>query len=116
MIVLTTLRGEKRAINDELIERVEAAPDTRVVLTTGAHYVVAESVDEIVRLCQIDRAEVQVLARELTARSRLFGAQTSDSSGTDTLIPEEAGGDLLRFDRDNGGNSTTPGRRHVPPR
>ena len=68
MIVVTTLKGERLAINDQLIERAEDDNETRVILTSGARYIVAESVDEIVRLSRQDRAEVQAMARRLGAR------------------------------------------------
>jgi flagellar protein FlbD len=68
MIVVTTLKGERLAINDQLIERVEDDNETRVILTSGARYIVAESVDEIVRLSRQDRAEVHAMARRLAAR------------------------------------------------
>lgn len=62
MIVVTTLKGERLAINDDLIERVEDDHPTRVILTSGTCYMVAESVEEIVRRCQEDRAEVHAMA------------------------------------------------------
>lgn len=68
MIVVTTLKGERLAINDQLIERVEDDNETRVILTSGARYIVAESVEEIVRLTRQDRAEVHAMARRLAAR------------------------------------------------
>jgi len=37
-------------INAELIETVEATPDTVITLTTGHKVIVQESVDEIIRL------------------------------------------------------------------
>ena len=47
MIVLTRLNGPSFALNPDLIERVEANPDTVVVLIGGARYPIAESVDEL---------------------------------------------------------------------
>lgn len=49
MISVTRLRGEPVVINAELIETVEATPDTVLTLTTGQKYVVREPVDEVVR-------------------------------------------------------------------
>jgi len=68
MIVVTTLKGERVAINDELIERVEDDNPTRVILTSGTCYMVAESVEEVVRLCQEDRAQVHAIALRHAAR------------------------------------------------
>ncbi|WP_068556105.1 flagellar FlbD family protein [Thermotalea metallivorans] len=49
MIQVTRLSGESYMVNGELIEFVEATPDTVITLTTGKKIVVKESVDEIVR-------------------------------------------------------------------
>ena len=48
MIELTKLNNKKFVINSDLIETVEAMPDTTVSLTTGNKFVVRESVPEIV--------------------------------------------------------------------
>ena len=49
MIKLTRLSGEAFILNAELIEYVEARPDTFITLTTGQRVVVAESMDEVMR-------------------------------------------------------------------
>ncbi len=65
MIALTRLDGSRFVLNAELIRTVEARPDTVIRLTTGDHYVVRESMDEVV-----DRAvEYGRLLRGLLARS-----------------------------------------------
>ncbi|MCS7235342.1 MAG: flagellar FlbD family protein [Armatimonadota bacterium] len=48
MIKVTRLNGTETVINADLIESVEATPDTVISLTTGHKYVVHESVDEVV--------------------------------------------------------------------
>lgn len=47
MIKLTRLGGEPFILNAELIQYVEARPDTFVTLTTGERLVVVESMDEV---------------------------------------------------------------------
>ena len=59
MISLTRLRGEPIVINAELIETVEATPDTILTFTTGRKMVVRESPDEVVRLVLEYKAAVQ---------------------------------------------------------
>ena len=49
MIKLTHLGGEAFVLNAELIQYVEARPDTFITLTTGERLVVAESMDEVLR-------------------------------------------------------------------
>ena len=48
MIELTKLNNKKVVINCDLIEYVEASPDTTITLTTGNRFVVRESVDEFI--------------------------------------------------------------------
>jgi len=48
MVTLTRLNGTKFVVNAELIETVEATPDSIVTLTNGKKLVAKESVEEIV--------------------------------------------------------------------
>ncbi len=48
MITVTRLNGPAFALNPDLIERIEATPDTVIHLVGGTNYVVVESVDEII--------------------------------------------------------------------
>ena len=58
MIVLTRLNGPSFALNPDLIERVEANPDTVVVLIGGAKYPIAESVEELLERVRDYRGKV----------------------------------------------------------
>ncbi|MCS7305077.1 MAG: flagellar FlbD family protein [Thermoguttaceae bacterium] len=49
MIKLTRLDGEVFVLNADLIQLVEARPDTFITLTTGQRLVVAETMDEVIR-------------------------------------------------------------------
>jgi flagellar protein FlbD len=49
MIQLTRINHVPLVLNSDLIEHVEAAPDTIISLINGQKLVVLESVDEIVR-------------------------------------------------------------------
>ena len=69
MIILTRLHGTSVAVNCDLIERVEAAPETVVTLVDGSRYVVSESVAEIVDKIRAFRASVVVLAGRLEERT-----------------------------------------------
>lgn len=60
MIRVTRLGGaQPLAVNAELIETVEATPDTMLTLTTGHRLVVQESLDEVIRLVIEYRRAVQ---------------------------------------------------------
>ncbi|HOQ50746.1 MAG TPA: flagellar FlbD family protein [Candidatus Atribacteria bacterium] len=48
MIGLTRFNGSSFVLNMDLIETIEATPDTVITLVTGRKYVVKESVDEII--------------------------------------------------------------------
>jgi len=50
-------------LNPDLIERVDAAPDSHVLLTTGTKIAVCETVDEVVE--RVRRWRVDVLADAL---------------------------------------------------
>jgi flagellar protein FlbD len=49
MIKITKLNGRELVINADLIEFVEATPDTLISLTTGRKVMVLEDLDEVVR-------------------------------------------------------------------
>ena len=48
MIKLERLNGQELVINADLIELIEAKPDTIITLTTGEKYIVKDSVDDII--------------------------------------------------------------------
>ncbi len=49
MIKLTRLDDTEIVLNANLIEYVEATPDTVITMTTGRKYIVKESVDEVIK-------------------------------------------------------------------
>ena len=59
MIQVTRLNGTGLVLNADLIETVEATPDTLVSLTTGRKIMVTEAVDEIVRRAIAYRAQLR---------------------------------------------------------
>jgi flagellar protein FlbD len=66
MIVLTRLDGKQLAVNADLIERVEATPNTVLTLVDGgSKYVVQESVSEVIERICLFRAAVLVAANEI---------------------------------------------------
>jgi flagellar protein FlbD len=62
MITLTRLSGTKFALNCDLIERVDATPDTVVTLIDGKKYVVIESLDEVLVSVRRHRGEVLAMS------------------------------------------------------
>jgi flagellar protein FlbD len=75
MINVTRLNGPPFALNPDLIERIEATPDTVITLVDGAKYVVVrEGVDEIVHRIRDSKAEI--IAMSHLFETRVEGAPT----------------------------------------
>ena len=77
MIVLTRLNRSRFAVNPDLIERVQATPDTTLIMVDGATFVVTETMDDVI--AQITRFRAGVLA---TAAALITAAGT-DSAAAD---------------------------------
>jgi flagellar protein FlbD len=58
MIALTRRNGTCFALNPDLIERVEATPDTVITLVAGTRYIVTETVEQVVQEVREFRAAV----------------------------------------------------------
>jgi flagellar protein FlbD len=65
MIRLTRLNGEEFVINCRQIERVESIPESSVILVSGKHYVVEESVDEIINRVIEYNAQIYACAHRM---------------------------------------------------
>ena len=65
MIRVTRLNGEQFALNPDLIERVEAHPDTVAFLLDGTKYVVKETVDEVLEEIREYRASILATSYEM---------------------------------------------------
>lgn len=64
MIRLTKLNGEAFILNCRHIERVEMIPESKIILENGKYYLVAESVDEIIRRTIEYNGQIQSFARQ----------------------------------------------------
>ena len=69
MITLSRLNGASFAVNCDLIERIDASPDTVLTLVDGTRYVVAESLDEVIDRVRSFRAEVVAISHGMQAGS-----------------------------------------------
>lgn len=65
MILVHRLKGEPLFINSDLIETIEATPDTVVSLADGRKIVVSEAPDEVVDAARRYRASVIVATEEM---------------------------------------------------
>ncbi|ABK52623.1 flagellar FlbD family protein [Acidothermus cellulolyticus 11B] len=90
MIVVTRLNGPPFALNPDLIERIDATPDTVVTLVDGVKYVVAESVEEVVARIREYRGQVLAAAyafeRTITPTGR--GLRVIRSEDTTDTSPD----------------------------
>ena len=66
MIILTRLNGPAFALNPDVIERAEETPDTVVTLVDGKHYLIRESLKDLIEIIRNDRASVLALARDVS--------------------------------------------------
>lgn len=67
MIPLTRLNGDEFVLNCDMIERIEATPDTHILLTDGTRYVVKETPTDVIREAQLYRAGVLSLVGKVDA-------------------------------------------------
>ncbi|EQM82436.1 flagellar FlbD family protein [Microbacterium maritypicum] len=80
MIVLTRLNRSRFAVNPDLIERVQATPDTTLIMVDGATFVVTETMDDVI--AQITRFRAGVLA----TAAALISTAGSDSAAPDAEV------------------------------
>ena len=62
MIPVTRLNGKKFVVNAEQIRFVETTPDTMITLMSGDKVMVAESLEEVVKLAIQYRRQIRVFA------------------------------------------------------
>ena len=84
MIVLRRLGGQLIALNPDLIERVEATPDTVVTMIDEKKFLIEEELDDVLRLITDYRAYI-------IARSRDIAVADYDPGGRPVLqvVPNE---------------------------
>jgi flagellar protein FlbD len=90
VIRVTRLNGEQFALNPDLIERVEAHPDTVAFLVDGTKYVVKESVDEVLVEIREYRAGILATSYEMDRgeyRSALSDDEPSDVPAVSSVVP-----------------------------
>ena len=88
MIRVTRLNGERFALNPDLIERVEAHPDTVAFLVDGTKYVVKETVDEMLLEIREYRAGILATSYEMDrGEYRPAGTTSDDAAGGSSVVP-----------------------------
>jgi flagellar protein FlbD len=69
MITVTRLDRTRFAVNPDLIERIQASPDTTLHMIDGHVYVVAEDLEAVIDLIVAYRARVLHVAQAMSAKS-----------------------------------------------
>ncbi len=95
MITLSRLNGAVFALNDQLVERIEANPDTVVILVDGKKFIVAQSVEEVVEQIRSARAEtayraalMEVVETEGPELRLINGDQSETNNGLRSVNPD----------------------------
>ncbi len=87
MIRVTRLNGERFALNPDLIERVEAHPDTVAFLVDGTKYVVKESVDEVLDEIREYRAGILATSYEMDRGEYRSPSAGEQAPGVSAVVP-----------------------------
>src|SRR5260370_34996533 len=86
LILVHRLRGEPMFINEDLIESIEATPDTVLTLVDGRKIVVADAPQLVVDRARVYRASVLAATEELRTRGGgevlLFPVADADADDT----------------------------------
>ena len=80
MITLTRLSGSVFVLNSDLIERIDATPDSVVTLIDGKKYVVCESLDQIIDAVRVYRSEVVAFGAQLAEHPDRREARATSAS------------------------------------
>lgn len=90
MIPLTRLNGDEFILNCDMIERVEATPDTHILLTDGTRYVVKETPVQVIREAQIFRAGVLAMVGHVESVTE--AAVQAPRGGLAVVLPHSTDG------------------------
>jgi flagellar protein FlbD len=87
MILLTRLNGDETYINPDLIERIEAHPDTVVTLLDGKKHVARETPHELIDRIVHFRAGILVAAEQMQDAFLRGGGASSVSARSTFASP-----------------------------
>lgn len=93
MVTLTRITGARFGLNSDLIERIDATPDTVITLVDGTKYLVRESLDEVVAAVLAFRAQVlaagafEQVSESAVRRARLAAVPANDETADEDPTP-----------------------------
>ena len=73
VIVVTRLNGPPFAVNPDLVQRIDSAPDTILTLVDGTKYIVQESMYEVIELVNEHRSRMIARAQDIQRESAESG-------------------------------------------
>ena len=91
MIQLTRLNGNGLAVNGDLIQFAESAPDTLLTMVTGEKLLVTESLGEVTERMIAYRARTLAEANRLLPGGLVFGAGAALQAKAAVDVADEAG-------------------------
>lgn len=65
MIVVTRLNGPPFAVNPDLVQRIDSAPDTILTLVDGTKFIVQESMAAVIELINDHRSRMIARAQQI---------------------------------------------------
>ncbi len=74
MIIVTRLNGPQFSVNPDLLQRIDATPDTILTLVDGTKYIVEESMPQVIDLITTYRATLVARAQDLQQNLGLHAA------------------------------------------
>lgn len=69
VIVVTRLNGPPFAVNPDLVQRIDSAPDTILTLVDGTKYIVQESMAQVIELVNEHRSRMIARAQDIQRES-----------------------------------------------
>ena len=93
MILLTRLNNAVIGLNADLIERIDATPDTVITLVDGKKYVVAETPEQVVERIIGFRASVLAAVGPRAAVQSVLSGDTSDADARLLRLVSDREGD-----------------------
>ncbi|MFI7585877.1 flagellar FlbD family protein [Spongisporangium articulatum] len=92
MITLTRLgAGQAIAVNPDLIERIEATPDTVVTLVDGHKLVVEEPLDDVIERVRTWRASVAAQAVQIFRQTEFDDDSLTEHDMSEVALADKAG-------------------------
>lgn len=82
MIVVTRLNGPPFAVNPDLVQRIDSAPDTILTLVDGTKFIVQEHMAEVIELINDHRSRMIARAQRIQREEQDARAEREEPPAT----------------------------------